>query len=171
MTDHVGIPDIEAFGEVLRQLQDEATTGALDLTRVADLIDALEAVRKLAGDTVAYLKSNAVTQLETGKPRLIGTKVFASTANRKKRPNHDAIKAKVLVRSLYDDETGLPIEEPRVAAAAAIEACYKLFVAPATAPKTEGLQYIHLSAKEATRWETIGYDLTVTEMGATDDDE
>lgn len=162
----ITIPDIEAFVDVLHQIADEATVGGMSVERAAALLEALQAVKKPLGDAMAFLESAAVTGLEAGKPRLIGTKVYAVSPNKKKRPNHPSIQAGVHRYARWDDN--YEPYETEVAVDRAIAAMQALFVAPATPPKAEGLKLLKIRNDDAYEWETTGYDLKVTDVGGSE---
>lgn len=162
MTHEITGPDIAAFGDVLDLLDIEAQEPGMSIERAAELMAALEQVRKRAADTITFLKARALTTLEA-QPKLIGNQVFSRKPIRKKRPNHEAIRIRVISRALSnaDGEASTPVE----AAQSTYSSMMLLFVADATPPKAAGLKVLRMSDEDAFEFETTGYDLKITEIG------
>lgn len=160
MTDAVGIPDIKAFADVLRDLQDEATKDWMIVERAAFIRDALLDLRKLLNDTIAFVESAGVTNLD-GQKKVVGGTVYSPHNDYKYRPNHPMIQARTIQAAQFTPD-GEAITDPVVSAARAVHLYHELYVAPATKPKKEGLRAIRMSAKEATIEELTGVSLQVT---------
>lgn len=160
MADAVGIPDIEAFADVLRDLQDEATKNGMVVERAALIRDALIAMRKLLNDTIVFVESAGVTNLD-GQKKVVGGTVYSPHLEYKYRPNHDLIQARTVEAAFYD-VNGELIYSPQAIATRAVKLYHELYVAPMTKPKAAGLRAIRMSAEDATIKEHTGTSLQVT---------
>lgn len=158
----ISIPDILAFADVLDALQLEAAQPGMQVDRAVELMDALAAAKKKLEMTVALLKSRAIIALE-GAPRILGGKAYSVKPDRKKRPNHSAIRTAIIAAAQYDVD-GERVESTYEAAGRAMQLTYDLFVADADVPKLAGLRWIRLPEDQAFSWETTGKTLKVTDL-------
>lgn len=168
MSHDITAADLLAFGDVLDRLDEEAsptdgTASSMSIERAAELMGTLAALRKRCADTEALLKSVAIKQLETGKPRLVGTQVFSRKPKLKRQPNHERIRTAVIGHSLYD-ENG-EARTPVGSADAAYRLMMGLFVAESTEPKKGGLAAIELAEEDAVDEKITSFDLKITDVG------
>lgn len=151
---NVSAPDILAFTDVLNELAEEADGASLP--RLLELEDALVEVARMLKNTQSLITTAMLQQ--TREPRRVGSTIYHAETVGKWRPDHRAIRNKVIGRAVYDDDGEL-IHEPYIAATRAVEICYSMFVSPSSMPKKEGLREIGVEPPEVAEWENTGFEL------------
>ncbi len=158
MSERVTTGDIAAFEDVLDLIIEQSDD--------FDLEHAAELKALLAGTTakIAVVQSMLDTQLRKlmdGASRVITSgRAVEIERQTKKRPDWDKIRAKVIARSLVDDE-GERWALPEDAVRETIEIMRALYVAPKTEPKTGGLKMLHCTLDDVSVEEHVGDKVVV----------
>lgn len=159
MSERISLGDIEAFSDVLDLIAEQSDE--FDIDHAAALHVALKKMETKVASTRGLIETQ-LRKLQDGakvSKTSDGLKVTTSPI-KKKRPDHSKIRAKVIRRSLLDDN-GERLALPEDAVEQAVEFVYALFVAPSTEPKTEGLARIGMTKAEATLEEITGHKTEV----------
>lgn len=159
MSERISIGDIEAFGDVLDLIGEQSDE--FDLDHAAALHVALKTMEGKVASTRGLLEQQ-LRKLQDGtavSKTSDGLKVTTSPV-KKKRPDHSKIRARVIRRSLVD-ENGERLALPEDAVEQAVEIVYALFVSPSDPPKTKGLARIGMTLDEATLEEITGHKTEV----------
>ena len=160
MSFDIGVADLLAMKDVAEGLSDLA--GTLSAEQAVILLDAAEQAHKALGDSIAFLKSRAIDQLE--QPILVSdgagnTTAWSKKAEFKKRPNMPVIRElvnKVAVKAVIDENGEA---SPYDAVAKAVELMEGLYVSPSTLPKVGGVKELGVQFDEVFREEHTGFSL------------
>lgn len=149
----VGVPDIQAADDVVKQLLGETDTlGADEAIRLHVVIASLMADAKLCHE---LLEAQALKAMD-GQPVKVGDETWISDASGKWRAEHSKIKQRI-VEAARHDENGARIGNVLKVARNAVELTYALFVSPADFPKQRALEQIKATNKTVGKWE-VGRD-------------
>ena len=165
MSDPIGIPDIDAFVDVLVDLQTEA--GYMTLGRTVEMLDALDGLAaRLKAVRGAVLTQQLIL---TKEPVVHDGTVYASRQTGKWRPDKPKIREAVVRRAAYD-ENGEKIADSREAAERAFELMNEMYVSPSSVPKTSAIEHMGLTKKEIMHWQHTGHEVVTKPLGEQDDD-
>lgn len=150
----ISIADLQAIGDVLDQLANEAhdmaPEQALPLKRAGEVVQ-----QKLK---LALEELNTVTLSGLEQPRRIGDQVVAAVISGKWRPDQAKIKQLVASRAQYDRD-GQTVYELTTIAENAVDLMYELFVQPSAMPKQGALDRLGIDKRDIARWEMTGKKL------------
>lgn len=166
MSYDIGVADLLAMKDVAEGLTD--LSGTLSAEQSVVLLDAAREVYKALGNTIAFLESRAISQIE--QPILVSdgkgnTTAWSKKAEFKKRPNMPAIRLlvnQVAIDAVLDRDTG--DVSPMEAVAKAVELMEGLYVSPSTMPKVGGVKELGVEFDAVFEEQHTGYTLKRVEL-------
>lgn len=116
-----------------------------DVTEVHETVERLEALRRSVTLAIETWRAREVALVEKAGGAAVvdsGREVAKVVPKVKIRYDHKRIGDYVCRRALADPETGEIVDDPRIAAHAAVELMKAVYVSPATEPKKSGLLHL-----------------------------
>lgn len=153
MSDHVH--DIDALGDVIDKIGE-----ATDSFSAEEAIRVSNALGNLARRITAargLCETQAIKVLE-GQPCVVDGVRYLIKPEGKWRPDQFRVKQRVMSCALYDTKTG-ERRDAAMAVEAAIDFMFGLYVAPATMPKTGGLEALGYGKDDVADYESQGVKL------------
>lgn len=157
------VGDVQAATDVVRLLGD--SSDRLDAEEAVPLVAALDELISKAREASDLVKMRLVTTLEA--PTVHDGILYYVEDNVKRRDDHEEIAGSIVDWACVDRRTGVIIEQPRTAAARAVEAMRQLYTAPSTTVKKSLLAEYGIKVDDVVDEKKVeGRKLTKTQLKA-----